>query len=124
VTPISPGRLLIRHVPSEEKSPVGQHVGASARPDSTSGPMGSVGLCRRRTAGTRHLPDALTHAEELRVILGTIGGLTSATNASFGAHAEVVKSPRLPGRHAGRRAMVRRHAWRGALVCLARPKVP
>jgi diacylglycerol kinase family enzyme len=37
--------------------------------------------------------DALTDGEELRVDLGTIGGRTFVNNASFGAYAEVVRSP-------------------------------
>jgi diacylglycerol kinase family enzyme len=37
--------------------------------------------------------DALTNGEELRVDLGTIGGRTFVNNASFGAYAEVVRSP-------------------------------
>lgn len=37
--------------------------------------------------------DALTDGEELRVDLGTIGDRTFVNNASFGAYAEVVKSP-------------------------------
>jgi diacylglycerol kinase family enzyme len=36
---------------------------------------------------------ALTDGEELRVDLGTIGGRTFVNNASFGAYAEVVRSP-------------------------------
>ena len=37
--------------------------------------------------------DALTSGEELRLGPGTIGGRTFVNNASFGAYAEVVKSP-------------------------------
>ncbi len=37
--------------------------------------------------------DALTDGEELRVDLGVIGGRTFVNNASFGAYAEVVRSP-------------------------------
>ena len=37
--------------------------------------------------------DALTDGEELRVDLGIIGGRTFVNNASFGAYAEVVRSP-------------------------------
>ncbi len=37
--------------------------------------------------------DALTHGEELRVDLGIIGDRTFVNNASFGAYAEVVRSP-------------------------------
>jgi diacylglycerol kinase family enzyme len=37
--------------------------------------------------------DALADGEELRVDLGTIGGRTFVNNASFGAYAEVVRSP-------------------------------
>jgi diacylglycerol kinase family enzyme len=37
--------------------------------------------------------DALTDGEELHVDLGTIGGRTFVNNASFGAYAEVVRSP-------------------------------
>ena len=36
---------------------------------------------------------ALTDGEELRVDLGIIGGRTFVNNASFGAYAEVVRSP-------------------------------
>ena len=68
--------------------------------------------------------DALT-GEELRVGLGAIGGGTFVNNASFGAYAEVVKSPAYPGRQAGHRATVRTTRLPGrALVGLARPKVP
>jgi len=38
-------------------------------------------------------PDALTDGEELRVDLGIIGNRTFANKASFGAYAEVVRSP-------------------------------
>ena len=57
------------------------------------------------------------------MILGTIDGLMSVNNAFFGAYAEVVKSPAY---RVGKRAAApwsARHAWRGALGCLARPKV-
>ena len=37
--------------------------------------------------------DALTDGEELRIDLGIIGGRTFVNNASFGAYAEVVRSP-------------------------------
>jgi hypothetical protein len=37
--------------------------------------------------------DAFTDGEELRVDLGIIGDRTFVNNASFGAYAEVVKSP-------------------------------
>jgi diacylglycerol kinase family enzyme len=37
--------------------------------------------------------DALTDGEELRIDLGVIGGRTFVNNASFGAYAEVVRSP-------------------------------
>ena len=37
--------------------------------------------------------NALTDGEELRVDLGVIGGRTFVNNASFGAYAEVVRSP-------------------------------
>ena len=37
--------------------------------------------------------DALTDGEELRVDLGVIAGRTFVNNASFGAYAEVVRSP-------------------------------
>ena len=45
--------------------------------------------------------DALTDGEELRVDLGVIADRTFVNNASFGAYAEVVRSPRLPRRQAG-----------------------
>ena len=38
-------------------------------------------------------PRALTDGEELRVDLGIIAGRTFVNNASFGAYAEVVRSP-------------------------------
>ncbi len=47
--------------------------------------------------GPRRIPaaglDALTDGEELRVDLGIIGGRIFVNNASFGAYAEVVRSP-------------------------------
>ena len=59
--------------------------------------------------------------------LDIIGGRTFVNNASFGAHAEVVRSPRLLGRREGHRAIVRTTCLPGCAlvsVCLARPKVP
>ena len=51
-------------------------------------------------------------------------GRRFVNNASFGAYAELVKSPP-PGRQAEHRATVRTTCLPGrALVCLARPKVP
>jgi hypothetical protein len=57
------------------------------------------------------------------VDMGTLGDRTFVDNASFGAYAEVVKSPST-GTASGTRSTVRTACSPDALVRLARPKVP
>ena len=56
--------------------------------------------------------------------LAAIGDRTFVSNASFGAYAEVVKSPGYRDDKRSTAPRSARHARPDALVCLARPKVP
>ena len=60
--------------------------------------------------------DALTGGEELGLGLGTIGGRTFVNNASFGAYAEVVKSPAYRDDRRSTAPRSARHACPGALL--------